>query len=61
MDWIQIMGALGAVMMLIVVGPAMLNMARNSPKGSSEDWMSAAKPLLLVVGFVFLLFYMAKG
>ena len=61
MDWMQIMGAVGAVMMLAVVGPSMLNMARNSPKGDADDWAAAAKPLLLVIGFVLLLFYMAKG
>ncbi|MGB0865834.1 MAG: hypothetical protein ACPGSC_04960 [Granulosicoccaceae bacterium] len=61
MDTMQIIGLIGAIMMLVVIGPSMLNLAKNSPKGSSEDWMDAAKPLLLVVGFVMLLFYLAKG
>lgn len=61
MDWMQIIGALGMVMMIVVVGPGLLNMARNSPKGDSDDWLGAAKPLLAVVGFVLLLFYLAKG
>ena len=61
MDGMQIVGLIGAIMMLVIVGPGMLNMAKNSPKGSADDWTAAAKPLILVVGFVLLLFYMAKG
>jgi len=61
MDGMQIVGLIGAIMMLVVVGPGMYNLAKNSPKGSSDDWMAAAKPLLLVVGFVMFLFYLAKG
>ncbi len=61
MDWMQIIGGLGALMMLIVVGPSMYNMAKNSPKGDADDWTAAAKPLLAVIGFVFVLFYLAKG
>ncbi len=61
MDGIQIVGLLGAIMMIVVIGPGLLNMAKNSPKASGDDWTAAAKPLLLVVGFVFLLFFLAKG
>lgn len=61
MDWTRIMGLVMLLMLLGFIGPRVLNSVRNSPKGSPADWMEAAKPLLLVVGFVILLFYMAKG
>ena len=58
MDWSLILSGVLIVAMLIFVAPRAIQMARNSPKGSSADWMGAALPLIGVVVFVLLLMSM---
>lgn len=53
--WMKILSAVLIVMMLVFLFPRAKQMMTESPKGSSQDWMSALVPLGLVVGFVILL------
>jgi len=53
--WMKILSAVLLVMMLVYLFPRAKQMITESPKGSSEDWVSAMIPLALVAGFVILL------
>ena len=55
MDWMKIFSALFIVMMLVYLIPKVKGMIKNSPKAQGNDWLSALIPLILVMGFVFLL------
>lgn len=55
MDWMKIFSAILIVLMLVYLLPRAKDMLKNSPKASSNDWLAALIPLLLVIGFVFLL------
>ncbi|MCP3850617.1 MAG: hypothetical protein GY694_10320 [Gammaproteobacteria bacterium] len=55
MDWMKISSALLIVLMLVYLLPRAKDMLKNSPKASSNDIVAALIPLLLVIGFVFLL------
>ncbi|MCU7939843.1 MAG: hypothetical protein KZQ64_06195 [gamma proteobacterium symbiont of Bathyaustriella thionipta] len=55
MDWMKIFSALLIVLMLVYLLPRAKDMIKNSPKASNNDWMAALIPLILVIGFVFLL------
>ncbi|WP_294030725.1 hypothetical protein [Thiolapillus sp.] len=58
--WLQIASAVVVVMMLFYMYPAAKHWLQNGPKAKKGDWLSAAIPLLLVVGFVLLLIAMVK-
>lgn len=58
MDWMNIVAALALGMMAIFIFPRMKRMLKESPEGSSSDWMSAMIPIALVGGFVVLLIMM---
>ncbi len=55
MDWMKIGSALLLVMFIAVLFPQARRMLKESPEGSSSDWMSAIIPLALVAGFIALL------
>ncbi len=55
MDWMKIGSALLLVMFIAVLFPQARRMLKESPEGSSSDWMSAIIPILLVAGFIALL------
>ncbi len=55
MDWMKIFSALLIIMMLVYIVPRAKDMLTNSPKASNNDWLAALIPLILVIGFVFLL------
>ncbi|PSJ18696.1 hypothetical protein C7H79_01365 [Nitrosomonas supralitoralis] len=55
MEWMQIISALALVMFIVVLFPATRNMIKNSPKGSSSDWMSFMIPIAAVILFIVLL------
>ncbi len=61
MDWTRIMGLVMLLALLAFIGPRVLDSVRNSPKGTTADWLGAMKPLLFVVAFIALLFMLAKG
>ena len=53
--WMEIGAALLMGMMLIILFPRARQMIKESPKGSTADWMSFVIPIVCVVGFVILL------
>ena len=55
MDWLQIGSAALLLGMLVMIFPRVRHAMKNSPKGSSQDWMGFIIPLAAVVGFVVLL------
>ena len=55
MDWMKIFSAILIVLMLVYLLPRAKDMIKNSPKASSNDLVAVLIPLLLVIGFVFLL------
>ena len=58
MDWTKIGTALLLGAMLIFIFPRMREAVKNSPKGTSQDWMGFIIPLAAVIGFVILLIMM---
>lgn len=55
MDWMKIFSAILIVLMLVYLLPRAKDMIKNSPKASGNDLVAVLIPLLLVIGFVFLL------
>ncbi|SFE44531.1 hypothetical protein [Nitrosomonas sp. Nm166] len=55
MDWMQIISALALVMFIVILFPAALDRMRNSPKGTSSDWMGFIVPIIIIVLLVMLL------
>ena len=55
MDWLQIAGAVLLVAMFFMILPSAKRMVKNSPKGSSSDWMGFIFPMAVVVLFIILL------
>ncbi len=55
MDWMQIVSALALVAFIIILLPSTRQMIKNSPKGTSSDWMSFAIPIIAVILFIMLL------
>lgn len=51
----QIISALALVMFAVILFPAALDRIKNSPKGTSSDWMGFIVPLIVIVLFVMLL------
>ena len=60
MDWLKIFSALFLVAMMFMIYPSLKNASQNSPKGTREDWISAIKPLLMVVVFVIVLIVLVQ-
>jgi hypothetical protein len=55
MDWMKIFSALALVMFIVFLFPRARDMMKNSPKGSSSDWMSFVIPIIAIVLFIMLL------
>lgn len=55
MDWIKIISALALVMFIVILFPRARDMVKNSPKGTSSDWMSFVIPMIGIVLFIMLL------
>jgi hypothetical protein len=55
MDWMKIFAALALVMFIVFLFPRARDMMKNSPKGSSSDWMSFVIPIIAIVLFIMLL------
>lgn len=60
MDWMQILGVVAGVMMLVFLWPAYKHWSQNSPKAEKGDWASAALALGAVVLLVILLIAMVR-
>ncbi len=55
MDWMKIFSALALVMFIVFLFPRARDMMKNTPKGSSSDWMSFVIPIIAIVLFIMLL------
>lgn len=55
MDWMKIFSALALIMFIVILFPRARDMMKNSPKGTSSDWMSFAIPVVMIVLFIMLL------
>jgi len=58
MDWMQIVSALALVAFIVVLFPGMIDRVKNSPKGTSSDWMNFICIMLMIIGFIMLLIKM---
>ena len=52
MDWMEIVSALTLVAFIIMIFPATREMIKNSPRGTSSDWMGFVVPVAVIVLFV---------
>ncbi len=55
MDWMKIFSALALVMFIVILFPRARDMMKNSPKGSSSEWMSFVIPIVVIILFIMLL------
>lgn len=55
MDWMQIVSALALIAFIVILIPSARQMIKNSPKGSSSDWVSFIIPISAVILFILLL------
>ena len=55
MGWEKIGMLVLAGAFIFFIGPRLLQSAKDSPKGTSKDWMSFVMPIAAVIGFVVLL------
>ncbi len=55
MDWMQIVSALALIAFIVILLPSARQMIKNSPKGSSSDWVSFIIPISAVILFILLL------
>ena len=55
MDWLKIVAGLALIAMFFYILPSAKAMVKNSPKGTSRDWMSFAIPMAAIVLFIILL------
>jgi len=61
MDWVKIGSAALMIGMLVFIYPRMRQAMKDSPKGSTEDWMGFVVPLAGVIGFVIFLIMMVRS
>lgn len=61
MDWVKIGSAALMIGMLVFIYPRMRHAMKNSPKGSTQDWMGFVIPLTAVIGFVIFLIMMVRN
>ena len=55
MDWLKIASAVLLVAMFFFILPHAKRMMKESPKGSSSDWMGFITPMIFVTLFIILL------
>jgi steroid 5-alpha reductase family enzyme len=55
MDWFKISAAILLVAMFFMILPTAKRMVKESPKGSSSDWMGFIIPIVAIVLFIVLL------
>ena len=55
MDWLKIGSAVLLVAMFFMILPSAKRMVKESPKGSSSDWMAFIVPMAVVILFIILL------
>jgi hypothetical protein len=55
MDWLKIASAAALVAMFFLILPTAKRMVKNSPKGSTSDWMGFVLPMAIVALFIIVL------
>jgi hypothetical protein len=55
MDWVKIGSALFLLAMVIWLFPRAKEVVKNSPKGTSKDWLGFLVPIAAVILFVIVL------
>ena len=55
MDWLKIASAIFLIAMFFFILPSARRMVKNSPKGSTSDWMGFIVPMAAVVLLIILL------
>ncbi len=55
MNATEIISALFMIAMLFVLIPSAKRMIKNSPKGTTDDWMGFIIPIIAIMGFIALL------
>ena len=55
MTSVEIVSVIFMLGMMAFIFPRAKHMLKNSPKGSMQDWMGFAVPMLAIVGFIALL------
>ncbi len=55
MDWLKVGSALLLIAMFFMIFPGARRAVKNSPKGTTKDWMGYIVPMVVVVLFVMLL------
>jgi hypothetical protein len=55
MDWLKIASAVLLVAMFFMILPSAKRMVKESPKGSTSDWMGFIVPMAVVALFIVLL------
>jgi len=58
--WEQVLLGAAALLILLFFGPGANQALKNSPKGSSSDWMGVAKPIAIVILFVIVLIALVR-
>lgn len=54
-DWMKIVSAMALIMFIVFLFPRAADAMKNSPKGSSSDWMGFVVPVIVVMLFIMLL------
>lgn len=52
MDWMEIISALALLTFIIILFPAARDRIKNSPQGTSSDWMGFVIPIIVIALFV---------
>ncbi len=55
MSSVQILSALFMLAMFFFIFPRAMQMLKQSPKGTMQDWMGFIIPIIAIVGFISLL------
>ena len=58
--WIKIAYAIPMVIILFLIWPRANQMLKQSPKGTTQQWLSVIKPLLLVTAFIVVLVMLVR-
>ncbi|GKS70181.1 hypothetical protein W03_21850 [Nitrosomonas sp. PY1] len=55
MEWMQIVSALALIVFFVVLLPGAIDRVKNSPKGTSSDWMNFIFIMLVIIVFIMML------
>ncbi|MCE7913249.1 MAG: hypothetical protein DYH15_00945 [Nitrosomonas sp. PRO4] len=52
LNWMQIVSALALIMFIVILFPATLDKLKNSPQGTSQEWMGFISILVVILLFI---------